>query len=177
MYRMSILNKFKNSCWVLEKIQDFISWEQKSSRIHKECLNNFSWPKIFTTNTLCANVYKMYEFDKNQMPYCPSFGPLIKHGPHWINFTIFNFISENNRYFKDSYKIWYKIISFDMEKRVKCKISHGKVKTKWIWESLEWIVRVQMWYPNHAWTPYANWWELPSKGNVIKCLLWNGNVI
>jgi catechol-2,3-dioxygenase len=31
---------------------------------------------------LCANVYKMYEFNKNQMPYCPSFGPLIEHGPH-----------------------------------------------------------------------------------------------
>jgi hypothetical protein len=29
----------------------------------------FFWSKIFTTNTLCANVYKMYECDKNQMPY------------------------------------------------------------------------------------------------------------
>jgi hypothetical protein len=35
---------------------------------HKECLNNFVWPKIFTTNTLCLNVHIMYEFDKNQMP-------------------------------------------------------------------------------------------------------------
>jgi len=26
--------------------------------------------KIFTKNTLCANVYKVYECDKNQMPYC-----------------------------------------------------------------------------------------------------------
>ncbi len=39
-------------------------------KIHKECLNNFFWPKIFTTNTLCANVYKMYECDNNQMLYC-----------------------------------------------------------------------------------------------------------
>jgi hypothetical protein len=23
-----------------------------------------------------------------------NFGPLIEHGPHWINFTIFTFISE-----------------------------------------------------------------------------------
>jgi hypothetical protein len=27
------------------------------------------WPKIFTTNTLCANMYKIYECDKNQMLY------------------------------------------------------------------------------------------------------------
>ncbi len=27
------------------------------------------WPNIFTTNMSCANVYKMYECDKNQMPY------------------------------------------------------------------------------------------------------------
>ncbi len=54
----------------LKNIQDFVAWEKKSSRIHKECLNNFFWPKIFITNTLYLNVYKMYEYDKNQMPYC-----------------------------------------------------------------------------------------------------------
>jgi hypothetical protein len=27
------------------------------------------WPKILITNTLGTNVYKMYECDKNQMPY------------------------------------------------------------------------------------------------------------
>jgi hypothetical protein len=27
-------------------------------------------PKMFTTNTLCAKVYKMYECDKNKMAYC-----------------------------------------------------------------------------------------------------------
>ncbi len=43
--------------------------------------------------------------------------PLIEHGPHWINFTILTFISENNRYFKGLYKIWNKIISFDMRKK------------------------------------------------------------
>jgi hypothetical protein len=73
--------------------------KKKSSRIHKQCINNFFWPKIFTTNTLCANVHKMYEYDKNQMPYynvkkfksqiSENFGSLIEHGPHWINFTIF----------------------------------------------------------------------------------------
>jgi len=68
----------------------------------------------------------MYECDKNQMPYCNvkkfkkpnfwGFWPLIEHGPHWINFIIFTFISEKNRYFKGIYKIWNKIISFKMKK-------------------------------------------------------------
>jgi hypothetical protein len=43
---------------------------KNNSRIHKECLNNFFWPKFFTTNTLCVKVYKIYEFDKIQMLYC-----------------------------------------------------------------------------------------------------------
>ncbi len=55
-----------------------------------------------------------------------NFGPLVKHGPHWINFTILTFISENSRYFKCLYKVWNEIISFDMKKRVKCKTCHGK---------------------------------------------------
>jgi hypothetical protein len=72
-------------------------------------------------------MYKMYECDKNQMPYCNvksffesnfwEFWAIdIEHGPHWINFIIFTFISENNRYFKNLYKIWNKIISLDMKK-------------------------------------------------------------
>ncbi len=55
---------------------------------------------------------------------------MIKHGPHWIDFTIFTFISENNRYFRGLYEIWNKIISFDMKKKVKCKIGHGKNEEK-----------------------------------------------
>jgi hypothetical protein len=49
----------------------------------------------------------MYECDKNKMPYhnvkvflnqiSGIFGPLIEHGPHWINFIILIFISEKNR--------------------------------------------------------------------------------
>jgi hypothetical protein len=27
------------------------------------------WPNIFITNTLDTNVHKMYECDKNQVPY------------------------------------------------------------------------------------------------------------
>ncbi len=54
----------------LKKIQNFVSWGKKRLRTCKECLNNFFWYKIFTTNTLCVNVYKMYECEKNQMPYC-----------------------------------------------------------------------------------------------------------
>jgi hypothetical protein len=69
MHQMSNLNKFKDSYQVLEK-NPILSHEKKKSKIiHKECLN-FFWPKNFTTNTLFAIVYKMYECDKNQMPYC-----------------------------------------------------------------------------------------------------------
>jgi hypothetical protein len=39
--------------------------EKKSSKTYKECLNNFFQPNIFSTNTLCANVYKMYKYGKN----------------------------------------------------------------------------------------------------------------
>ncbi len=69
MHIMSNLNKFKDSYQVLEKNLGFCFMRKKSSRTQKECLNNIFWPKIFTTNTLCANVYKMYECDNNQMPY------------------------------------------------------------------------------------------------------------
>jgi len=44
--------------------------KKKSSKTHKECLNKFFWRKTFTTNTLGTNLHKMYECDKNQMPYC-----------------------------------------------------------------------------------------------------------
>jgi len=30
----------------------------------------FFWPKILITNTLDTNVHKMYECEKNYMPYC-----------------------------------------------------------------------------------------------------------
>ncbi len=66
---MSNLNKFKDSYQVLEKNPKLCFMKEKNSRTHKECLNKFFWFKIFTTNTLCVNVYKMYECDKNQMPY------------------------------------------------------------------------------------------------------------
>jgi len=71
--------------------------------------------KSFASNILCVNEYKMYECDKNQMPYCNvknsknqismNFGPLIKHGSHSINFIILTFISENNIYFRSLHKI------------------------------------------------------------------------
>ncbi len=67
---MSNLNNFKDSYQVLENNLRLCLLRKKSSRIRKECLNNFFWPKVFTTNTLCVNVYKIYECDKNQMPYC-----------------------------------------------------------------------------------------------------------
>jgi hypothetical protein len=43
-------------------------------------------------------------------------GPLIEHGPHWINFIIFTFISEKNKYFRRLYKIRNQII-FLQEKK------------------------------------------------------------
>jgi len=70
MHRMSNLNKLKNSDQVLEKHLGLYFIEKKSSKTHKECLKNVFWPKTFITNILCVNVYKMYECDKNQMPYC-----------------------------------------------------------------------------------------------------------
>jgi hypothetical protein len=69
MYRMSNLNKFKDSYQVLEKSPKLCLIRKRSSKTYKECLNFFFWPKILTINTLCANVCKMYECDKNQMPY------------------------------------------------------------------------------------------------------------
>jgi hypothetical protein len=63
---------------------------------------------------------------KNQI--YENFGSLIEYGPHWINFTIFIFISENNKYFKGLYKIWNKIISFDMKKNDEFKNKSWK---KW----------------------------------------------
>jgi len=142
MHKMSNLNKFKDSYQVLEKkIQKFVSWEKKSSRTHQECLNNFFWLKIFITNTLCTNVYKMYECDKNQMPYynvkcfkisnLKSFGPLIEHGPHWINFTILTFLSEKNRYFRGLYKIWNKINSLTWEKRWNVREEKSEFESSW----------------------------------------------
>jgi hypothetical protein len=41
---------------------------KKGLNTHNECLNNFFWHNIFTTNTLCVNGCKMYECGKNQMP-------------------------------------------------------------------------------------------------------------
>jgi hypothetical protein len=70
MYSMSNLDKFKNSYQVLENNPRFCLFFKKSSKIHRECLNNFFWPKILSTNTLGINIHKMYECDKNQMPYC-----------------------------------------------------------------------------------------------------------
>jgi hypothetical protein len=77
---------------------------------------------------------------KTQVPYYnvkslkneiyENFGPFIEHGPHWINFIVFTFISENNRYSRCLYKIWNKIISFDMKKNRNLKQIIRKVKKK-----------------------------------------------
>jgi hypothetical protein len=73
----------------------------------------------------------MYKISKSE--FFGNFGPLIEHGPHWINFIILTFISEynnnnnnnnNNNKFRCLYKIWNKYISFDMKKKMKSKIGH-----------------------------------------------------
>jgi hypothetical protein len=60
---------------------------------------------------------------------------LIEHGTHWISFVILTFISEKNKYSKGLYKIWNKINSFDMRKKMKCKTSHKKSEEKDEFES------------------------------------------
>jgi len=47
----------------------FCLLKKEVQRLIKKCLNKFFWPKILTTNTLGTNVQKMYECDKNQVPY------------------------------------------------------------------------------------------------------------
>jgi hypothetical protein len=61
----------------------------------------------------------MYKGSKSEIS--KNFGPLIDHGPHWINFIILTFLSEKNKYSRCLYKIWSKLISFDMEKKEKSK--------------------------------------------------------
>jgi len=74
----------------------------------------------------CSNVTRtkcpiaMYKISKSD--FFENFGPLIEHSPHWINFIILTFISENNRYFRCPYKVWSKFISFHMKKKRKFKI-------------------------------------------------------
>ncbi len=64
------------------------------------------------------------------------FGPLIEYGPHWINFIIFTFISENKINFRGLYKIQNKIIIFYMRKKGKFKTYHKKNEEKSEFESL-----------------------------------------
>ncbi len=48
------------------------------------------------TRTKCS--IAMYKVLKSEI--YENFGLLIDNDPHWINFTIFIFIHENNRYYK-----------------------------------------------------------------------------
>jgi hypothetical protein len=56
-------------------------------------------------------------------------------------------MSENNIYFRGLHKIWKKIISFGMRKKGEMYDMSWKKKTV----NLK-ALRIQMWYPNHAWT-------------------------
>jgi hypothetical protein len=69
MQSMLNLNKFQYSYQFLGKNSGFCLLRKKNSKIHKECLTNIFWPKILITNILDTNVHKIYECDKNQVPY------------------------------------------------------------------------------------------------------------
>ncbi len=77
---------------------------------------------------------------------------MIEHGPHWINFTILIFINEKNKYSKCQYKIWNKIISFDMRKKKESHlIGHKKSEEKGEFESPKNESLVfEGGYPNHV---------------------------
>ncbi len=82
-----------------KKIKTFSPPCENGSKILEECINILFSSKIYTTNRLSINVYKTFKYGKNNMPYCnvqgskkwkfEEFWPLIKHGPHWINFKFF----------------------------------------------------------------------------------------
>jgi hypothetical protein len=57
------------------------------------------------TRTECPII--MLNISKNQISR--NFGPLIGHGPHWINFTIVTFLSENNIYLEAYIKFGTKL--------------------------------------------------------------------
>ncbi len=117
MHSILNLNKFENSYQILEN----------NSRIHKECLHKFIWCKILITNTLGIKVHKCMNVTKTKClitmlnfflnDHFKQIKPLIEYGPHWINVIILTFINENNRYSRSLYKIWNKIISFEMRKK------------------------------------------------------------
>jgi len=69
MHNMSNLNKFQKIYQIVKKNLGFFFSINKSSNIHKECYFFFFGPKILPTNTLGTDVHKMYEYDKNQVPY------------------------------------------------------------------------------------------------------------
>jgi hypothetical protein len=61
---------------------------------------------------------------------------LIEHGPHWINFIVFTFISEKQKYFRRLYKFGTKYF-FSHEKKVKFKTHHKKNEEKGEFENLQ----------------------------------------
>jgi hypothetical protein len=94
---MSNLNKFKNSYQVFEKNPGLCFMKKNIQGF----INNVSKKKLaqdFTIITLCANVYKMYECDKNQMLYCnvksfkkPNFWEFWAIDRTWPTLDLFSF--------------------------------------------------------------------------------------
>jgi len=83
-----------------------------------------------------------------------NFWLLIKHDSHWINFTIFTFISEIYMYiYKCLYKILNKIKILTWEKRENSRQVIGKLKKrKSEFEYVKSESMFQRGYPNHALT-------------------------
>jgi hypothetical protein len=51
---------------------------------------------------------------------------------------------------EQNYFIW------DEKKWWNVRFVTRKVKKRWIWEYLEWVLKVQMWYCNHVWTQLSD---------------------
>jgi hypothetical protein len=86
----------------------------------------------------------MFKCDKNQMPYCNvqnfkkwkfwEFGPLIKHGPYWINFIVFTFISEKIDTLDAHIKFGANLFHLTWEEIGKSKTNNRFYgKKRWIW--------------------------------------------
>jgi hypothetical protein len=106
-----------------------------------ECLNNFFWCEIFITNTLCFNVYKMYECDKNKMHYCNVKN--FQKSNFWEFWAIDRTWPTLDKFYYSQFHKWKKIdtlkayIKFGtkyfiwhFKKKMKCKIGHGKSEEK-----------------------------------------------
>jgi hypothetical protein len=90
----------------------------------------------FITNTSYANVYKVFEGDKNKIPCC---NVKVSKSQIFANFGPMKFVT--------------KLFHLTWEKKVKRRIGHGKSgKKKVNLGVLRMNIYISGGYPNHAWT-------------------------